>query len=152
SMHFSSFRNLRQSRITLNGRHRNWATSRPTMPPRTYSVRRSMSFTKPEERPASFRVSGATGASGMPSPLKSVPGELRAMATPGDERVKGRPRLPLAAGDNEQRERDDNPDDQDHAIDVLDEATPVLDEAAPAELVGERRRGHGGRRRNGRCS
>src|SRR5687767_10215180 len=79
-MHFSSLRNFRHSRMTLNGRHMYWARSRPTIAPRAYSDFRIMSLTNPDDSPASFSESGAAGASGIiPRASSSSVAEGRAM-------------------------------------------------------------------------
>src|SRR4029077_11477542 len=60
------------SSTTLKGRHKKRAKSRPSMPPRTYSVRMVRSFRKARVRPASLRLSGAVGASGAPALSQST--------------------------------------------------------------------------------
>src|SRR4051794_4946445 len=72
SMHFSVFRKPSDSSITRNGRQSSLARSRPSIPPRVYSVRRIMSLRKPRARPVCCSVSGALGASGSPPMSQSM--------------------------------------------------------------------------------
>src|SRR5262245_15321652 len=70
-MHFSFLRNPSASSTTLNGRQSSLATSRPTIPPRVYRIRSSMSLRKPMFSPVCCNVSGALGASGAPPTSQS---------------------------------------------------------------------------------